>query len=536
MAHPGEVFGGYRLIAPIGRGGMGEVWRAEHVALGRPAAVKLISPLNTMGVDSAQIEARFSREARAAAALTSPHTIAIYDYGRAPDGRFFYAMEYLHGLDLDALVRRFGPLSASRVVYLLRQACRSLAEAHRHGLVHRDVKAANLFVCRQGLDWDMLKVLDFGLVRAIAGDLPGHVGQLTAAGAITGSPAFLAPEQVLAGGQVDARADVYALGGVGLWLLTGEVPFPAGTPWEMVAAHLNETPVAPSQRLGLDVPADLEAILLKCLAKAPADRPADADAVGQMLDACRSIAPWTAADAAGWWTTRDPAMDSAIDPVPEPEPEPEPGPNPNPNPNPHPNPNPNPLPVPVPQPPGLRAGAQQRQAVVEHLGAHYALSTLDLREYERRVEHAQLAVHLHELDSLVADLPALATTPPAAPVEHALAMSRPSPLVSIFGGVARKGRWTPARHERIITLFGNAQLDFRDAPLPSGVTELRVVCLFGNTEIIVPPGVEVEIAAMPVFGNVESHASEDGAHGPQTPRLRVSGVTIFGNIEVYRRK
>jgi serine/threonine protein kinase len=540
MAQAGEVLGGYRLLEPLGRGGMGEVWRAEHVALGRAAAVKLIA---LDGMDPAQLQARFEREARATAALTSPHTIDIYDYGQTADGRFFYAMPLLQGLDLQVMVQRHGPLPPARVLHFLRQACRSLAEAHAAGLVHRDIKPANLFACRQGLEWDVLKVLDFGLVRSQVAAGPG---QWTSVGAITGSPAFAAPEQILAGHEVDARTDVYGLGGVGFWLLTGEVPFPGTSAWEMVTGHLQAPPPLASLRSGKSVPADLEAVLLACLAKAPAQRPANAEALGQLLDGCADAGRWTSSQAAAWWREHGPDREGpgrpdesgvfaetvAESPVPQvpaiPPSEPLPAPMPDPQPE---------AKVAPPPQPGMRVAKTGRQAAIDRLGLHYAHSTIDLAEFERRVEKVQIVQEQAELDRLLADLPPLQIEQvPATPqVSGALAVPHTTPIVSIFGSVVRKGRWAPGRDLRVITVFGSAELDLREATLQPGVTELRVVCLFGNAEIIVPPGMAVEISALPVFGNVEDQARDDEPADPNAPRLRITGVVLFGNVEVQRR-
>lgn len=531
MAQAGEVLGGYRLIEPLGRGGMGEVWRAEHVALGRAAAVKLIA---LEGSDPAQVQARFEREARATAGLSSPHTIGIYDYGQAPDGRFFYAMPLLHGLDLDQMVRRFGPLPPARVVHFLRQACRSLAEAHEAGLVHRDVKPANLFACRQGLDWDVLKVLDFGLVRSqLASQLQGPAGQLTSAGAITGSPAYAAPEQILAGHEVDARTDVYGLGGVGFWLLTGELPFPGTSAWQMVTGHLHSPPPSPSQRTNRPIPPDLEAALLACLAKDPAARPENAHALGRLLDACQDAGRWTSADSEAWWRDHaDPpsgptasvgAFEETVAASPLPPAMP-------------------PAPLP-PDPvaasevrqavPGLRVAQARRQEALDRLGLHYAQSTLDLAEFERRVEKVQLAREQAEIDRVVADLPDLAPVPAGGTV--AAGPLHTAPIVAVFGSVVRKGRWAPGPELKVITVFGSAELDLRDATLQPGVTEMRVVCLFGNAEIHVPPGVIVDIGALPVFGNVEDQTLDDQPAPAEAPRLRITGMVLFGNVEVHRK-
>ena len=223
----GRQLGSYHLESRLGRGGMGEVWRARHQMLARPAAIKLVRPEALGGSRESRdtLLARFKREAQATALMQSPHTIQLYDYGVSDAGTFYYVMELLDGLDLDSFVKRFGPLPAGRVVYLLRQVCQSLAEAHHHGLIHRDVKPANLYMCRYGLELDFIKVLDFGLVKSgCLGDEQDT--RLTGGFAAAGTPPFMAPEQVVGNRPVDARTDIYAVGCVAYWLLTGQLVFP----------------------------------------------------------------------------------------------------------------------------------------------------------------------------------------------------------------------------------------------------------------------------------------------------------------------
>lgn len=300
-----DRLGSYSLIERLGRGGMGEVWRAEHRMLARPAAIKLILSAED-GVDlerRAEAIRRFRAEAQATSELRSPHTVDLYDFGVAEDGRFFYVMELLDGLDMDSLVERFGPLDPARVVYLLRQACLSLAEAHNRGLVHRDVKPANIEVCRVGVETDFVKVLDFGLVKAapFSGSLE-QLGdaRLTATGVVAGTPAFLAPE-VAAGLEADLRADLYGLGCVAFWLLTGRLVFEAETTIEMVRAHMTTLPSPPSSLSELEVPPELDRIVLACLSKQKDDRPTDAMDLESMLDNCEVGEPWTARRASRWW-------------------------------------------------------------------------------------------------------------------------------------------------------------------------------------------------------------------------------------------
>jgi serine/threonine-protein kinase len=297
-----QELGSYQLLELLGRGGMGEVWRARHRLLARTAAIKLIRPellgAGTIGETQAMLR-RFEREAQATAALTSPHTIRVFDFGETGDQRFYYVMELLEGRDLHALVREFGPVPAARALFLLRQMCHSLAEAHARGLVHRDVTPSNVYLCRMGLDYDFVKVLDFGLVKfnGLRSFEPEPKGNPQTT---TGTPAFMAPEIIL-GAEVDQRADVYAIGCVAYYLLTGQPVFEAGTPRELFTMHLNAAPIPPSQRTELPIPRDLDAIVLACLEKNPSRRPQDAAAVLDMLRHCRTRDAWNNELASGWW-------------------------------------------------------------------------------------------------------------------------------------------------------------------------------------------------------------------------------------------
>jgi len=298
--------GSYELGERIGRGGMGEVYRAKHRMLARPAAIKLIRPesMAARTGEKAQVAIeRFHREAEAAARLQSPHSVGVYDFGATEDGTLYIVMELLQGMDLETLVRHEGPLPASRVVHILRQVCESLEEAHASGLVHRDIKPANLHIGRFGLRDDFVKVLDFGLVTA-AGGTGTDRNLVTAIGTIPGTPAYMAPEMIL-GDQVDGRADLYALGCVAYFLLTGQLVFEAGNALQSITKRLQETPVPPSQRTELPVPSDLDALVLACLAAEPSDRPATAGELARRL-AVLNVRPWTDEEAARWWAARFP--------------------------------------------------------------------------------------------------------------------------------------------------------------------------------------------------------------------------------------
>jgi eukaryotic-like serine/threonine-protein kinase len=311
--------GSYRLVERLGKGGMGEVWRAKHRLLARPAAIKLIRPEVLGAKDPATREMllrRFEREAQATALMRSSHTMELYDFGMTDDGTFYYVMELLDGFDLDELVQRFGPLPAERAVHLLRQVCASLAEAHEAGLIHRDVKPANLYACRYGREVDFIKVLDFGLVKQGRAPEEG-ADKLTAADISPGgTPAFMAPEQALGDGEVDGRSDIYAVGCVAYWLLTGSLVFKGTTPMETIVLHVNREPEPPSRRTTRAIPADLEAIVLDCLAKEPAHRPQTADELALRLESVRLGEAWTPLRAKEWWDEHRPASPaSASEPV-----------------------------------------------------------------------------------------------------------------------------------------------------------------------------------------------------------------------------
>jgi eukaryotic-like serine/threonine-protein kinase len=299
--------GSYRLVERLGAGGMGEVWRAEHRLLARPAAVKLIRP-ESLGAGGPErrrvILRRFEREAQATASMRCPHTVELYDFGVADDGTFFCVMELLDGLDLDLLVRKHGPLPAARAVHLLRQVCHSLGEAHEIGLIHRDVKPANIFACRYGRETDWVKVLDFGMVkhREERGDSDP---KLTADNVVGGTPAYMAPEQAL-GEPVDGRADLYALGCVAYWLLTGQQAAKGRTPLETMMQHVHATVEPPSRRTELPVPTALDEAVMRCLRKDPTERFQAADDLACALEAVPLDSPWSAAQAAQWWNTHYP--------------------------------------------------------------------------------------------------------------------------------------------------------------------------------------------------------------------------------------
>lgn len=296
-----KELGQYTLDEQIGAGGMGVVYRGHHAMLRRPTAVKLLDPEKT--TDAAI--ARFEREVQMTAQLNHPNTIAIYDYGRTPEGVFYYAMELLEGIDLEELVKEHGPQPEGRVIHLLRQVCASLAEAHGIGLIHRDIKPANMFTGVRGGVYDFVKLLDFGLVKAVDAKKQATI---TAAGSFAGTPMYLSPEGIETPDKTDARSDLYAVGAVGYYLLTGQPLFEATSVVEVCMHQVNTMPQPPSQRLGREVDAVLENVLMRCLAKRPQQRPVTARVLQAELANCPSANTWTDADAEKWWRKHFPQL------------------------------------------------------------------------------------------------------------------------------------------------------------------------------------------------------------------------------------
>jgi tRNA A-37 threonylcarbamoyl transferase component Bud32 len=294
-AFKAKQFGQYHLKQLIGKGGMGEVYLAEHQLLKRPCAIKLIRP--GQGADPVAI-ARFEHEVRATAKLSHWNTVNIYDYGRTDDGTFYYVMEYLEGLSLSDLVSQHGPMPPERAIHFLRQICHALTEAHNSGLIHRDIKPANIFAAKQGGAYDIAKLLDFGLAKRV-GNSDDQELHLTQEGGFSGSPLYMSPEQATAESIPDGRSDIYALGAVAYFLVTGRPPFEGTNPIRVMIAHARDEVIPPSQLT--TIPQDLEAIILRCLAKRPSDRFAAVEDLDRALAKCGCAGQWTEERAAEWW-------------------------------------------------------------------------------------------------------------------------------------------------------------------------------------------------------------------------------------------
>ena len=296
-----RTLGQYTLVRKIGEGGMGEVYLARHAMLRRLTAIKLLRADRTRE----GAVARFEREVQQTSRLTHPNTVQIYDFGRTPGGTFYYAMECLVGIPLDRFVREVGPLPEGRVIYILQQVCGSLNEAHGLSLVHRDIKPENIFLCRTGGAFDVVKVLDFGLVMDRRSQ---ETMKLSGAGTILGTPLYMSPEAFLSPEKVDARSDLYALGAVGYFLLTGKPPFEGESIVELFNKQTKVKPVLPSERIDREVFPDLEQVVMACLEKDPERRPKSANAFSRELEWCRSFGDWNRDKARYWWREHGPAL------------------------------------------------------------------------------------------------------------------------------------------------------------------------------------------------------------------------------------
>ena len=313
QARRAQQLGQYRLKRQIGRGGMGEVYLAEHQLLKRPCAIKLVHP--GQGADPIVL-ARFEHEVRSTARLSHWNSVEIYDYGHTEDGTFYYVMEYLPGMNLSELVQRFGPLLPARVIHFLRQTCAALQEAHQMGLIHRDLKPANVVASRRGGLYDVAKLLDFGLVIEHSEAVSPESICAGRAGPFSGSPLFMSPEQAAGESRLEPRSDLYSLGAVGYFLLCGRPPFEGTSPWRVMIAHARD-PVIPPSFWVTGIPDDLERVILKCLSKNPSERYSSAAMVSQELAACQDATAWTDEDARDWWCRNAPEIDRPMSDVPE---------------------------------------------------------------------------------------------------------------------------------------------------------------------------------------------------------------------------
>lgn len=293
-AHKAARLGNYYIEEELGSGGMGQVFRARHALIRRPTAVKVMQP---SGEQEQAAITRFEREVQLTATLTHPNSITIYDFGRTPDQRFYYVMEFLQGLDLQDLVKRHGPVSAPRAVFILSQACGALSEAHARGIIHRDIKPSNIFLTQRGGLYDFVKVLDFGLAKDVRAE---DTVELTKTGVAVGTPRYISPEAVKGEG-MDGRSDLYCLGAVAYWMLTGRPPFEATSSVELLIDHVKAIPTPPSQVSELEVPPELDEIVMTCLEKKPEDRYPTAAALEAALGTVAFDARWSQEQAHEWW-------------------------------------------------------------------------------------------------------------------------------------------------------------------------------------------------------------------------------------------
>jgi len=569
-------YGPYELIEMIGVGGMGEVWREGAIKLVRREA---------LGPSAEGVLKRFRKEAQVTAGLSSPHTVDLFDFGESEDGTLFYAMELLNGIDAQNLVERFGPQPEGRVVHLLLQVCESLGEAHQQGVIHRDIKPANIFLCKVGLQVDFVKVLDFGLVKSLAPS-PEET-MLTAMNATAGTPAFMAPEIASGRAEVDARADIYCLACVAYWLLTGQQLFPKESPIQSLLAHIQEEPPAPSLVRPEEISAEMDHLLLRCLAKEPAQRPANTEEVAEALRALAERAPWEPARAREWWaahlpeqlngkkgpalvrsTTTDETLPGDVGQgVPLTQANPIAAASPGKGTPPTEAADPAPAAQAAPEMLPLKRGhdsalSNQRLAAIRQLRNHFAYSTIDVYELERRLEMVQAATDGAELEPAVADLPALDSNGKVPIVRPAAAVGaqpqqpqQPHALAPVAQGNAgalaantwdsstiaafltketRQGAWKVTREITIFALLGGAELDFTQVEIPYPAVEVNLSCFMGGVKIIVPEGLYVESNAIAVAGSIDIPAA---AVPPirDMRRIHLTGMLFLGGVDVIVR-
>jgi hypothetical protein len=542
--NPARV-GSYDLLERIGEGGMGEVWLARHESLRRLVAVKLIHPQTLSSRSAAEARKQFEREAHATSTLRSPHTVALFDYGATADGNVYYAMELLDGISLAALVNEFGAVPPERAVHLLGGLCESLAEAHDRGLVHRDVKPGNVFTCVLGTRYDFVKVLDFGLARTLPTLAPGSSPAIT--GTIAGSPAFMAPEA--ARGAFAPSCDIYGVGCIAYWLLTGRFVFDAPTPIDVILAHMQNAPTPPSAH-DARVPPALDDIVLACLEKDPAKRPASAAELGALLENCPLDARWTPARARAFFEENRDAIARA---------------------------NPATLRSRViaergdaaeagsPTPAALSKDEvpASLRAPIDRLQHHFTRSHIDVNELELRMLRVKKAKTLEDVERVFADLPPL--DPMAAPaVLAAIGTSSAAPvaprkLTSMAVAAPRDGAslvvgGRPRPETQVISIMSSNRRDLtlRDGEIGTAVAvmgeatvfvdashlsedggaiaELKCVAVMGHLTVYVKAGVDVEATGIGVLGYFERwggrRRSRKGA------LLRITGASVLGGVKV----
>jgi Protein kinase domain/Domain of unknown function (DUF1707) len=523
---------------------MGEVWLGRHESLRRLVAVKLIHPQTLSSESAAQARRQFEREAHATSTLRSLHTVALFDYGSTADGDVYYAMELLEGISLAALVSEFGPVPAERAVHLLTGLCESLAEAHDRGLVHRDVKPGNVFTCVLGAKYDFVKVLDFGLARTLPTLGPGSSPATT--GTIAGSPAFMAPEA--ARGAFAPSCDIYGVGCVAYWLLTGKFVFEAPTPIDVILAHMQSAPIPPSAR-GVAVPSELDRIVLACLEKEPTKRPSSAADLGALFEACPLETRWTPARARAFFEDNRDAIARA---------------------------NPATLaaralqdrgdaPMSAKTPDRPMDGVQlKKDAPLERLQHHFTRSHIDVNELELRMLRVKKAKTSQEIERVFADLPplealpneptsraavsptngsALAAARPGAsaavaviePREKALVARGPrraeTQVVSIMSSNRRDITLRDGEVGTAVAVMGEATV-FIDASqvTAGGVAELKCVAVMGHLTVYVKAGIEVDAVGVGVLGYFERWGGRRRSR--QGPLLRVTGAAVLGGVKV----
>ena len=543
--------GSYELLERIGEGGMGEVWLARHESLRRLVAVKLIHPQTLSSQSAAEARRQFEREAHATSTLRSPHTVALFDYGATPDGNVYYAMELLEGISLAALVNEFGPVPPERALHLLIGLCESLSEAHDRGLVHRDVKPGNVFTCVLGTKYDFVKVLDFGLARTLPSLAPGSSPAIT--GTIAGSPAFMAPEA--ARGAFAPSCDIYGVGCVAYWLLTGRFVFEAPTPIDVILAHMQRAPDAPSVHAAA-VPPELDRIVLACLAKDAEKRPASAAELGALFETCPVATRWTPVRARAFFeenrdaiaranpaTMRSRALAERGDGA---------------------------LAEAAPPTASSMSDDATRKAPIDRLQHHFTRSHIDVNELELRMLRVKKAKTAQEIERVFADLPPLEPPAPsrdaglpvngrrkAAAIESsgaasttgvaaAVAIARPRDqaalviaapcrpeiqMVSVMSSNRRDVTLRDGEVGNAVAVMGEATVFVDASQLPvDGVAELKCVAVMGALMVYVKAGVDVEATGVGVLGYFERWGGRRRSR--QGPLLRITGAAVLGGVKI----